>query len=285
MSSGEGPFGGLTIQWLDPEPDSESGFAPEAEAWAAGVTALVHFVTLAEQASESLNVDAEDWEAVLVDAAVWADVEPGAPTAYSIRGLALERLERYQEALDAFDFALVLEPGSGEHLWQRGRMLVELGRHDEALASYDEAIAENCDPDSAWKMHLERGKVLHLLDRDAESLAACSQALAGAGSEPDQLAEVLLYRTDAQEGCRDIDAAMADFTRILELKPGWGTGLYNRGAMFARLGRFPEALADLAAAFDAEPGYLPVAIGSADLRDLETDAEFGPRYRTLVGMT
>ena len=284
MSSGEGPFGGLTIQWLDPEPDSESGFAPESEAWAVGVTALVHFVTLAEQASEALDVGAEDWEAVLVDTAAWADLDPGAPTAYSIRGLALERLERYQEALDAFDFALVLEPGSGEHLWQRGRMLVELGRHDQALASCDHAIAES-DPDSASKMHLERGKVLHLLDRDAESLAACSQALAGAGSEPDQLAEVLLYRTDAQEGCRDIDAAMADFARILELKPGWGTGLYNRGVMLARLGRFPEALADLTAALDAEPGYRPVALGSDDLRDLEADAALGPKYRALVATT
>jgi tetratricopeptide (TPR) repeat protein len=58
------------------------------------------------------------------------------------RGLALNKLERYQEALTSFEKALAINPAPN-YSWGwygKGIALEELGRKKEALASYEQAI-------------------------------------------------------------------------------------------------------------------------------------------------
>jgi hypothetical protein len=82
--------------------------------------------------------------------------------ALSNLGLALKEMNRWEEALECCDRALLARPGFPEAANNRGFVLHDLGRWDEALASYQAAI--DARPDYAeprWNMSL-----LHLLRGD-----------------------------------------------------------------------------------------------------------------------
>ena len=81
----------------------------------------------------------------------------------------------------------------------------------------------------------------------------------------------------------DLEAVMADYARILEIRPGWGTALYCRAATLSRTGRFTDALVDLAAAIDADAGLKATAVRDDDFPDLAADPVCGAAYRAIVG--
>ena len=53
----------------------------------------------------------------------------------------MEKLERYEEALVAYDKAIALQPEDAESWRNRGAVLSELQRYEEAIASLSQAIS------------------------------------------------------------------------------------------------------------------------------------------------
>lgn len=66
---------------------------------------------------------------------------PDEPQAHLLRGRLLERVERKDEALTAYDAALAREPRHIEALLAKGLLLRDLGRRDEALKAFKGALA------------------------------------------------------------------------------------------------------------------------------------------------
>ncbi|NQE52135.1 Photosystem I assembly protein Ycf3, partial [ANME-1 cluster archaeon GoMg3.2] len=66
------------------------------------------------------------------------------------RGVALDDLGRYEEALKAIDKAIVLKPDYAEAWNNRGVALDDLGRYEEALKAFDKAIELKPDDASPW---------------------------------------------------------------------------------------------------------------------------------------
>lgn len=94
-------------------------------------------------------------------------LEARVPNAHATRGDALHRLERYEEAVGAFQTALALNPNAYDVLTNCGITLVRLGRHDEALACYDRALQiEPLSSDTRYN----RGIELLRRSRHAEAL-------------------------------------------------------------------------------------------------------------------
>jgi tetratricopeptide (TPR) repeat protein len=89
------------------------------------------------------------------------------------RGSALQKLQRYHEALASFDQAIALRPDFAGAHYNRGISLSELKRFDEALASYDRAIALR--PEYA-EAYLNRGNALDVL-QDNSVLLCFSEEL------------------------------------------------------------------------------------------------------------
>lgn len=89
----------------------------------------------------------------LIDRAI--KIHPNAAAFYCNRGLALQDLNRFEEALTSYNRALALKPDHAEALNNRGNVLQTLKRYDEALACYDRALA--IKPDLPWL----RGRHLH----------------------------------------------------------------------------------------------------------------------------
>jgi len=91
------------------------------------------------------------------------------------RGVVLQQLQRYDEALASYDRAIAIKPGYVNAHFNRGTVLKKLLRRDEALASYDRALALN---PAHVEAHNNRGVLLQELKRYDEALASYDQAIA-----------------------------------------------------------------------------------------------------------
>jgi len=60
--------------------------------------------------------------------------------AFNNRGVALQALKRFEEALASCDQAIILKPNYADAFSNRGIALLELKRFEEGLASFDKAI-------------------------------------------------------------------------------------------------------------------------------------------------
>src|SRR6266436_136356 len=92
-----------------------------------------------------------------------------------IRGIALMRLRRHQEALDCFDRALSIKPDFVEALSNRATALLELNRFDEALAGFDAVLAIDSTHANSWN---NRGNALTSVKRFEEAIDSYDRALA-----------------------------------------------------------------------------------------------------------
>jgi len=202
--------------------------------------------------------------------------------AEATRARALQRLQRFDEALASYDRAIVLAPQEASTFYNRGNALRELKRLDEAVASYDRAIA--LKPDYAGAFY-NRGNVLHALGRFDEAVASYDQAI---GLKPDHAdalnnrgialqelkrfeealrsydrasaivadnAGIFSNRGVALYGLKRFAEAVASFERAIALKPGSADAFFQRGNALHALRRFEEALASYDRAVALDPGH------------------------------
>lgn len=102
----------------------------------------------------------------------------GAPTLDAASWLdkgnnALKNLIRPDEALQAFDKAIQLDPNNAEAWSAKGAALVQLGRPDEALQALDKAMLLNPYLADPWSI---KGGTLYRLGRPNEALQASYKA-------------------------------------------------------------------------------------------------------------
>jgi tetratricopeptide (TPR) repeat protein len=65
------------------------------------------------------------------------------------RGVALDNLGQYEDAIASYDKAIEIKPDYYEAWNNRGNALGDLGRFEDAIASFDKAIEIKPDNDSA----------------------------------------------------------------------------------------------------------------------------------------
>ncbi|MFZ2031193.1 MAG: tetratricopeptide repeat protein [Vitreimonas sp.] len=157
------------------------------------------------------------------------------PAFYFNRGSALQHLDRFDEALMAYNQGLALKPDVAEAFNNRGNVLQALQRFEEALASYDRAIALRADNPQA---HNNRGNALQALDRFDEAIAAYDRAIA---LRPDY-ALAFSSRADAMRKLKRFDEANHSYLKALAINPYLAEAHYNRGNAVQALGGYEEAL-------------------------------------------
>ncbi|MDD5187461.1 MAG: tetratricopeptide repeat protein, partial [Methanoregula sp.] len=102
------------------------------------------------------------------------DKDPKNAPAWYNRGVALQRLRRYDEALASYDHAITVDPSNVSALYNKGVLLEELARFEEALAAYNHVIS--LDPLDEKALY-NKGVVLERLNRNTEALHAYNRAL------------------------------------------------------------------------------------------------------------
>ena len=167
--------------------------------------------------------------------------------AWYARGLALSDQDKYQEALASFDRVTEIKPNLYEAWRERGKALYNLKRYPEALAPYDKAIALN-DKDSV--LYILRGDLLYELKRYSEAIDAYSQAIT-LKHHP----FVYNNRGNARSDLGDKQGAIADFNKAIELKPDYAEAYNNRGNARSESGNKQGAIADYTIAIELKPDY------------------------------
>ncbi len=105
--------------------------------------------------------------------------------------------------------------------------------------------------------YFQRGLQSHLENNDPQAIAYCDRGLEWDGQSPSAV-KLLTLRLLLNKEQRQIEAAVDDITRLLELKrwvvPQRIPDLYSeRAALYRRLGKQTESLADLDTAYELKP--------------------------------
>jgi len=217
------------------------------------------------------------------DKAIGLNAE-NAPYAWTGKGDALRASSRYDEAIVAYDQALDLYPeyaGAGIARAQNGKghSYTKLGKNDEALEAYgaaviasdravmafnnatplDRAISFTFDPypldQDFWN---NRGSILKVLDRQAESHQAFEKALEAANNSISQDPRDFAYDTKGKilfELDR-YDESIRVYDQFIEADPGpnaTAMTLVWKGKLLFEMGRANESLESLNRATEIDP--------------------------------
>jgi tetratricopeptide (TPR) repeat protein len=90
------------------------------------------------------------------------------------QGNTLRADGQYQEALEAYNKALSIDPNYAEAWTYKGNTLYRLGRYQEALDAVNKSLSINPDFEVTWN---NKGLILQSLSRDQEALDAYNKAL------------------------------------------------------------------------------------------------------------
>jgi CHAT domain-containing protein/Tfp pilus assembly protein PilF len=136
-------------------------------------------------------------------------------------GSALFHVERYQDAITAYDQAIIYDPNNCKALHDRGFSLYKLQQHQESIESYDQALV--CKPDyaEAW---LGRGNALIQLEQIDEALEAFAQAIY---HKPDY-ATAWLNHSAALFKLNRYEESIASCDQALKIKPDYYMAWENR---------------------------------------------------------
>lgn len=114
--------------------------------------------------AEALNAEGRYQEAVELARRYQKGVEPAADVAYEA-AYALNRMAKLDEALDAYDEVLKLDPEHAAAHYDRGELLLALGRPEKARADLE--AAARLRPDH-WVAHF---RLAELAGRDGDVIA------------------------------------------------------------------------------------------------------------------
>ena len=160
---------------------------------------------------------------------------PAYPEAHNNRGLALQLLERFEEAEAAHAEAIRLAPGFADAHNNRGTALQKLNRLDEAAAAYLEAL--RLRPASV-QARVNLANVLLEQGATADAVGHYRAALAAKPGLPD----VHFTLGVALERLGRSAEAQAEYEATLRLQPSAADARSRLGAIAESAGRLAEAL-------------------------------------------
>lgn len=103
-------------------------------------------------------------------------------TYYHDKGAALSSFQYYEQALVAYEQAILLDPSVANYYWGKGATLYNLQCYEEALAALEQALVLNLHTNFVYA-HL--GFVLNNLGKDEEALTAFDRAIDLGSNDPE----------------------------------------------------------------------------------------------------
>jgi tetratricopeptide (TPR) repeat protein len=172
--------------------------------------------------------------------------------------LVLRSLKRPEEALQAHDRALQLQPDFAQAWANRGNVLRDLGRSADAVQSYAQAIAyQPAFPSALHGLGLAQGD----LGRWEEALGSFDKAIA----QKPAFAVAYLDRGNALRELDRLDDALESYGLALRHDPGYAQAWSNRGVVLKHQGRMTEALQSYRKALELKPNFVDAMVNCSTL--------------------
>ncbi|HBE21181.1 MAG TPA: hypothetical protein DEG17_15335 [Cyanobacteria bacterium UBA11149] len=102
------------------------------------------------------------------------------------KGVELATLNRYQEAMNCFDYSIGIDSGNYKAWIWRGGMLTHLDRYQEASTSFEQAVKLEPNAKDAW---LFLGVAFHHIGKYKQAYSCYDKAL---GRKPDPMREAMM---------------------------------------------------------------------------------------------
>jgi tetratricopeptide (TPR) repeat protein len=186
----------------------------------------------------------------VLEAITVGDSAPGEAAASWIReGDKLWERGDYARALSAYETAMAHDPASGGAFLGRGAAYFRMNEYAKAVQDFERACELSPLDVTA---HINLGSGLAKTGSHAQALEVLNQALAlDSRSLEARLNRGILYLVHRS----DLDSALVDFTEAIRLRPDDYRGYLNRGAVYAKMGRYDEAVDDYDRSLAQNPGF------------------------------
>lgn len=162
-------------------------------------------------------------------------IDPNFAGALNNKGNALHYLKCHEEAVRAYDRAIVIDPTFAEAWYNKASALRDLKRHEDAIQALDRALVINPKDSAAW---YNKGVVFGNLKRHEEAVQAYDQALA---INPNNSAAWYNKGRDLHDLKRHEEAIQA-YDRVLEINPNDASAWTNKASVLHDLARYSEAI-------------------------------------------
>lgn len=166
-------------------------------------------------------------------------------------GLAFASTKEYAKALDCYNNVLKITPDCPQVWHERGLMLENLGAYREAIASYDQALKLRSVAPVADEVWHSRGNALQYgLGQYEVAIRCYDRALQ---LKPDN-AQVWSDRANALlYGLRRCEEAIANYDRALGMNPAHALSWRHRGNALLEMGRYRSAITSFDHALALDP--------------------------------
>ncbi len=163
------------------------------------------------------------------------------------RGNQLYRLERFSEALTAFERGIQIKPDFYQAWYGRSQVLYTLGQYKEALTSYDRTLQIKPDLHLAWR---DKGIVLALAGNPTEAMVAFDRAVK---LKPDDHVVWYLRGNLLRKHLQAYQEALRSYDRAIRIAPNFAEAFIGKGRVLSEVGYYEEALASFNQAHQLNP--------------------------------
>lgn len=176
------------------------------------------------------------------------DTEGAEAEWWSNYGIILTQLQRYEEAVPAFEKAITIDPSYTESYWNKSHTHWLAGQYQDAEDAARQCLAVNENIPEAW---LNLGTALVRLDRREEAMKSWEKALE---VKPDfSLALNNLGNALREEG--HLEASLEKCRKAVDLQPNYPEALNNLANVLLDLGELEDSEGYYRKAIMARPDY------------------------------
>ena len=163
------------------------------------------------------------------------EIDPRYADAWNNKGAVLENMGKYDEAIQACDKAIEINPQFADAWNNKGFALENMGRYDEAMQAYDKVI--EIDPQFAYAWN-NKGTVFYNFGKYDEAVQAYNKAI-----------EINPLSADAWNGKGSVlyelakyGEAIQYYDKAIEINPQFDIAWDNKGNALDQIGRHEEAI-------------------------------------------
>jgi tetratricopeptide (TPR) repeat protein len=175
-------------------------------------------------------------------------IRPDYAEAWNGQGKVLYELKEYKAALTAYDRAIQLQPDYLEAWVGRGFVLKNLQRYPEAIAAFDKALQLDSQSSEVWNA---KGEVYSSLQQYDEAITAYDQAI---NLQKDNY-KAFYNKALALSNVKRYEDAIAFYDKVIAIKPSYAKAWYGKGNALVNLQRYQDALAAYDKAVQFQPSY------------------------------
>lgn len=172
--------------------------------------------------------------------------EPGSAESWINKGQSLLDLEKYYEAIDAYNKAIEADQTSSIAWKLKGDVFFLLGKYEDSLQSYERAIELDPEDAEAW---INKGLSLEKMGKDEPAIKAYNAAI---DLEPDNM-RAWLNKGGALDRVGRYSEGLAASEKAIELDQTNSNAWNNKGDALYNLGRYDESLAAFDRAIELDP--------------------------------